>query len=184
MKVAVICGGAEGVWEQREQATIMVADAGYELVTIAVNEAGIEHSTPLHHWVSLHPDRFPVWERRRAELGRDTGYVKWTQTVHRHVRDQRLCEVRRWKDGSSGLTAVDVALNHAGCVGAILCGVPLDASVNIFRGKPWGQFKRYRHGFQKARPEIGDRLRSMAGWTREQFGFPTPEWLASPAGPR
>lgn len=175
MTVAVICGGAAGVWQQRELAAAMVQAAGLEVVAIAINDAGVSHPDPLHHWVSLHPDTFETWERKRGELMFELDYVKWSQTARpRHGTRA----VRKWRDGSSGLTALDVALNEAGCAGAILCGVPLDASVNVFRGRPWSEWKRYRYGFQKARPQFGDRVRSMSGWTRELIGAPSPEWMA------
>lgn len=175
MSVAVICGGAVGVWEQREEAVTMVRAAGLEVVAIAINDAGISHPDPLHHWVSLHPEKFQGWEKQRAEREFGGGYQKWSQTA----RPQHgTVAARLWRDGSSGLTAVDVALNGVGAACAILCGVPLDDSVNMFRGRPWGQSKRYRRGFQKAMPAFRDRVRSLAGWTQELLGSPDPEWLA------
>lgn len=175
MRVALIIGGAVGGWEQRAEALELVTTAGLEVVSVAINDAGTEHPDSLDEWVSLHPEKFQVWERKREEAGLGGGYRKWTQEARRHHATNTA---RRWRDGSSGLTAIDVALNGVGCAAAILCGVPMDDSVNRYHGRGWGKYRRCRRGFQRAVPEFGGRVRSLAGWTREILGAPAPEWLA------
>lgn len=91
--------------------------------------------------------------------------------------------------GTSGLFAVQIALERLGCDGVILAGVPLDpaAGVNyqrtakqIARGDAWAgsALDRYRRGWMKALPEIASRVRSVSGWTRNLLGAPDPDWMA------
>lgn len=180
MSIAIIVGGAVGGWEQRAEAIELVAAADLETCSVAINDAGIEHPDPLDEWVSLHPEKFEGWERKRVEIGLGGGYRKWTQEARRHHATNTA---RKWRDGSSGLTAVDAALNGVGCAAAILCGVPMDDSVNRYHGVGWGKYRRYRRGFQKALPEFSGCVRSMAGWTREVLGAPDLEWLAVVSAP-
>lgn len=179
--VALICGGARGVWEERAQAVELVAAAGLSVVSVGINESGMAHPDPLHHWVTLHPEKLETWERQRVQLGRSLdGVQKWSESRNRTVRGRAGITgvARTWRDGSSGLTAIDVARNHLG-LPAILCGVPMDDSVNVYRGVPWREWKRYRRGFVRAMQHFREHVRSMSGWTRETLGEPTREWLES-----
>ena len=85
--------------------------------------------------------------------------------------------------GSSGLYAVQIALEELDFDGVILAGCPIDASAGTLcphsemneadkadRFKPW---------WKRALPQIGARTRSMSGWTRDLLGAPDADWLAS-----
>jgi len=176
-QIAVICGGAEGVWEERARAVGLVRSLGLTVVSLAINDAGTVHPDPLDHWITLHPDKLrvdaPNWAGAREANGLQTTYKVWSQS---HKPGVDGC-ARLWRDGSSGLTAIDVALNQLALPAAILCGIPMDDSLNVFRGRPWGHHKRYRRGFQKHLPAFRHRVRSYAGWTRQHLGAPTVKWL-------
>jgi len=47
------------------------------------------------------------------------------------------------------------------------------------RVKPWLQRDSFMRGFMDCLPHFKDKVRSMSGWTQEQLGAPTGEWLAS-----
>ena len=92
--------------------------------------------------------------------------------------------------GTSGLYAVQIALEELGFDGVILAGVPIDADAGTMAPEhslmtDADRVNRYRPEWHLAFPSIGERTRSMSGWTRELLGEPTPEWLAEllPANP-
>lgn len=191
MHVAVIVGGAAGGPEEREEATALARACGLAVVSVAVNDSGTDHPNPLDHWLTLHPEKFPTWERRREANGLGAGYVKWSMPRRPRLAHEPGVRIPhhvdrviayRWKDASSGISAVELALNHLD-VPAILCGVPMDATQNRHHGKAWGQARRYLRGYQKARTEFGDRVRSMSGRTRDDLGAPTAEWLLAACVP-
>lgn len=183
LRIAIITGGAVGVWQQRDLAVELVAAAGHRAVYIACNDSGVEHPDPLHHWASLHANQFEIepyrWEQKRAGLGRGRSYTLWGQSPSRHV--ERVS--RDWSGGSSGLLALSVALNGVRCAGAILCGVPLDERLNVFKGKQWSAAHRYRYSWTKRVREFGHCTRSLSGWTAQLLGLPSVDWLRS-LGPR
>lgn len=177
MRVAIITGGAVGVWKQRALAIDLVAAAGHTAVYCAVNDSGVEHPDPLHHWVSLHENHFEIepyrWEARRAANGYAPTYTRWSQSpghrVDRHIQN--------WKGGSSSLTATDAMLNGVGCDLVILCGCPLDTRLNVFKGKAWSAAHRFRMSWEKRQHEFRGRVRSLSGWTANLLGVPSIDWL-------
>ncbi len=176
MRVATVCGGAAAVWDELERARELVGQIcrpGDELVHLAVNEAGIHHPDPLHHWCTLHHEKLPGWTKERAELGKSSTPRTWGVTT-RALVDQVQ---RVWRGGSSGLHAVDVALHPLEADAVILCGVWMDGTRNRFSGKDWGDYRRYRPDWTKAMPELEERVKSFGGWTHDTLGAPTIEWL-------
>lgn len=174
----MICGGGEGVWVEREEALDLLAVVGAEPVSLAINEAGIYHPDPLDHWVSLHPDKLVVepneWALQRERNGGSPAGTVWSVTRLHSTVDRT---VRNWNGGSSGLLATDAAVNGLGLSHVILCGVPIDARPNEFKGEPWAQFERFQAAWKRAQPKMAGRVRSMSGWTRELLGSPTLDWL-------
>lgn len=177
MRVAIISGSAAGVWDERKEAMALARSAGAERVFIAINEAGVHHPDPLHHWASWHIDHLyekPYeWARKRTENGRRSNYVRWSPSRGGNV--DRVSKL--WKGGSSGLFALGVALGALELDRAILCGVPMDGRENEFTGRPWGDYERFRSSWTRWAPAFGDRARSLSGWTMELLGEPTEEWL-------
>lgn len=84
--------------------------------------------------------------------------------------------------GSSGLYATLIALKQLRFAGVILAGVPMEEGArHIVSAGDWSveHVERYQRGWLKAADAMKLRLRvrSMSGWTREQFGEPCAAWL-------
>lgn len=87
--------------------------------------------------------------------------------------------VREEWGGSSGLYAVQIAINVFRLDRIVLCGVPIEAGAGHIRGvEHWDDAPLYRQGWRRARPYIANRVRSMSGWTRELLGYPDRDWLS------
>lgn len=179
MTFAVVLGGAGGVWE--ELAALNTMTGGAPDIVVACNDAGAVYPGRLDGWATLHAEKLTAWREQRP--ARDhraftiNGY--WN-----HASDVEIVR-ERWK-GSSGLYAVQIALEVFGASQVVLCGVPLwPANGHFFSpSREWPEAELYRRGFQAALPVIRDPVRSMSGWTRELLGGPTPEWLTTRAAAR
>lgn len=84
--------------------------------------------------------------------------------------------------GTSGLYAVQIALDELKADGVILAGVPIDANAGTLAPEhslmsDAIRVAGYRPEWILALPEIKDRVRSMSGWTRDLLGAPDADWL-------
>lgn len=166
--LALVCGGASVVWDDLHRLREMGTEPD---LVIAVNDIGAKFPH-IDHWVSLHADRLPGWERDR---GGPKTWQTWTHSDPYDLCDNHLPH----EGGSSGGYAVTVAL-HLGCERVVLCGVPLESRyTHYFPGQPFDEADRFR----KEWVENGlvdkwmGRVRSMSGWTATMMGMPTREWL-------
>lgn len=177
MTVAIISGGAMGVWDERVAAVHLLRALGIRPVFIAVNAAGVFHPEELDHWATVHNENFAEWKAQRKANGLPRAGIHWGLSKGDDV--EATCRTPGFRGGSSGLFGVDVALHGVGCDGAILCGIPMDEGVNQFSGKAWAHAHRFRAGWERARviEVIQPRVRSFRGWTRHLLGKPTVEWL-------
>jgi len=82
-----------------------------------------------------------------------------------------------WKNGTSGLYAVQVAL-HLGAKNIIMAGCPIDDSTHfnvergLSKGIPW-QLEMHRKPWRDYADELRARgVRSMSGWSRGLLGGP------------
>jgi hypothetical protein len=58
------------------------------------------------------------------------------------------------------------------------CGIPMTVDGGHFeRHTKWQSAIAFRAGWMKCMNEIKPFFRSMSGWTKEQFGLPTEEWI-------
>lgn len=129
---------------------------------------------PLLAWVTLHPEKFWDWRSRRQG---DPARYAISHKRHRYSGPLDVLRAERW-GGSSGLYAVQIAIETFGLDRIVLCGVPMSGEFGHIRGQDhWEGASRYQDGWNKARPFIRNTVRSMSGWTREQYGVPTPDWL-------
>lgn len=170
-RLAVIVGGAIGAWEERDYLIERLL-VGRPFVSIAINDAGTEHPDPLDHWVSAHRNRMDAWISKRLANGLDSDFERWADSPK-----EGFPYADGWLGGGSGLTAVEIALERLRLRGAVVCGCPLDGTVNAYSGIPWEHFARYGRRWSRARSAISGRLKSLSGWTCETFGAPTPRWL-------
>lgn len=168
----VVMGGASTIWEDLEK-----IPTGWADIVIAVNDIGSHYDGTLHHWCSLHPDKFPAWEATRKALGYAGGYKKWGMSRPAGVDPGPVdAVVDHWGGSSAGL-AVNVALTELGATSVVLCGCPQDQRPHYHRmNTPWQHWDVYRKDWERLKKSGKlDRVRSMSGWTRELLE--APEWL-------
>lgn len=156
---------------------------GYEspVDVIAVNDAGWLYEGDIDHWVTLHPEHFPVWLDKRPT--RD-GILFWTGADRTHRYDGvDFNTVGHWGAGSSTLFAVTVGL-YMGYSRMVLCGAPMvsvphAAGASEWDGKPWPnhEVQVHRQGWTYHKDRIAGSVRSMSGWTRDLLGAPDAEFL-------
>lgn len=173
MKVATVCGGGEGVWEELDRTNALLGRAlngADEWVALAVNEAGIFHPDPLHHWCTGHPEKLDRWKGARTTIGNSLPATWSSREADNVIR-------RTWRNGSSGLLGIDVALHHLGVDAVVLCGIPMDDRRNQFRGTRWNAWASSWRAWEEVGTALIGPVRSWSGRTRMMLGEPTPEWL-------
>jgi hypothetical protein len=170
----LVIGGAACVWEDVEAALSLSEFDG----VIACNDAGADWAGKLDAWVSLHPEKFPVWQRKREA----NGYARAALHIG-HKIDPSVDRVvdYRWPgmkgSGSSGLYAAKVAL-ELGFDRIVLCGVPMEAAqAHYFDRKTWNAVQGFKPAWLTARPHIANAVRSMSGWSAQFVGKPSENWL-------
>lgn len=177
---ALIVGRGRGVWREVTQALLMYP---FEII-VCINGAGVDYPAPFHVWVSYHGYKFPEWIKARARRHPKLleGIEYWTATSGRKVRPIEkalgLKTVPCTEGGGSGLIAVKVARQQKGARKLLLCGIPMLESFGHYDGDgPWKEANIHRKAWEKMLPELRPYVRSMSGWTQEQLGAPTMEWL-------
>lgn len=179
---ALVIGGGEAVWRDAAVARALVMDTlGVEPINVGVNDAAAEFPGHLHHFATLHPERFPQWLDERRQRRLNTDFQTWTHARRPPSLGAHFPRTLPERGGSSGLFAVDVAL-HLGLQHIILCGVPMDASKHFRRRAAWRDVDSFRTAWRRAIPSLRGRVRSMGGWTEQELGAPTAEWLKARAG--
>jgi hypothetical protein len=166
-RIALVLGGADCVWADAEAALDMGEFDG----VVGCNAIGRYWPGRMDAWVSLHPEKFGPWCNRREADG-----------LPPHAQRLGLTEVEprfvgQREPGSSGLFALKVALMDLGFNRAVLCGIPLDTRPHFDSAPLWPAALNYRTAFLQAKPQFKRRARSMSGWTADQLGRPTEEWL-------
>lgn len=165
--IAIILGGAPSVWTELAKAKALLGARPH--IIAAANLAGIHFRGHLDGWATLHAEMIEAWTKERGERAARTFTPVGGQNIE--------AVAERWP-GSSGLYALQIALFEMGAAGAVLCGVPMETTAGHFANPgPWASVTSYRRAFCQALPEIGGRVRSLGGWTRDLFGAPTPSWL-------
>lgn len=172
---AVVLGGALSVWEEEAQACAIFG--GEPDLIVGVNHAAKDRPGRLDAWASFHVELFPMWIAERKLAGRPDAGSIWTAV--RRAAPKGMEHVKRAPNwgGSSGLLGVTVAL-ELGAERVILCGVPLTREGEHY-DKPgvWSDAGNYRRGWMMHVPQMGGRVRSLGGWTRELLGAPDEDWI-------
>lgn len=159
---AVVLGGGHTLWEDLAQ-----VDDIDERIVIAINDAGVAYKRRIDYWVSLHPEKLERW------MGQRKGNQDYQTVCHVQRKGCRVDNrVRELWRGSSGLFAVQFAVNDLDCTDVILCGVPMTPTGHFFDSDPWRHCEKYRRGWNEALPAIAGRVTSLSGWTRELLGAP------------
>lgn len=168
----IMCGGGDPFVEY-EAARSLAEKAGKHASVFAGNDM-IEHFPgDIDHAITLHPEKLQLWLPRRKANGFNDPPKVW---AHSNYAGNVTHWTRDWS-GSTGLFCIKVAREN-GFVHIILCGVPMTVEADHFvRKQPWSAALGFRRGWNARVPELRPYVRSTAGWTYEQFGAPTEEWL-------
>jgi hypothetical protein len=169
----VICGGGDPFAEFAE-AKAMCERLGKKYVVFAGNDM-IEHfPDKIDHAITLHPDKLYLWQGARRNRGFEMPERVWAHRSFNNVTNW----TRDWQ-GSTGLFAAKVAREN-GHTHVVLCGVHMTVEAEHFvRKQRWNAAHGFRRGWTMHLHEIRPYVRSLGGWTREQLGPPTDEWLLS-----
>lgn len=197
---ALVLGGAKCVWRDLAALETMIGHPWSGQV-LAVNDVGCVWSRPLHHWVTLHPEKLHAtpgrrrykeppripggWVEKRAELGHAPVTNIWTsRLVNQRTAGEtpQYLQLRGWQSGSSSLLAVGVAY-QLGCQRVVLAGVPMEdqphfeQSVVHHPSTQWTAWRSHRRAWEQMHHRLLERTRSMSGWTRATLGAPSFDWL-------
>lgn len=181
---ALCLGGADCVWED-VLAWERLYGQPWDGLVIAANDVGAHWPRELHHWVSLHPEKFERWRALRDAHG----FAPLTDTYWAsEARGRRFLldpvTTRRlvpWPGGSSGMFAVQVA-RELGCTRIVLCGIPLTATPHFsetherFHAQ-WVAANGHWRAWTRYVDRMRGHVRSMSGRTAELLGTPTRTWL-------
>lgn len=170
----LVLGGSAALWQDVEAAKALGSFDG----VVACNDAGTDWKGNLEAWVTLHPLKFPAWQKKRAARGYPTAKVHFSHEDHDGV--DRV-EHYRWPEmktsGSSGLYAVKIAL-ELGFDRIVLCGIPLTKEAHYFDSKAWKQADTFKAAWLAVmNVHLIGRVKSFSGWTAEQLGTPDARWL-------
>jgi hypothetical protein len=170
----VMCGGGDPFAEYA-QAKALCARAERTVTIFAGNDMIEKFPEDITHAVSLHPDKLSIWLPRRRAAGFNQPEKVWS---HRNYEGAVTNWTRDWS-GSTGLFCVKIA-RELGFVHILLCGVPMTIEGKHFvRNQPWPHAVEFRRGWESRIPELKPYVRSYGGWTQEQLGAPTEDWLRS-----
>ena len=181
MRIAMVLGGA--VTLPYDVTEYTQSHVYHEVV--ACNEAGVWWKGDLSCWSTLHPEKMRGWLSQRADAGLTTPRIVNVFANRKHraalvkLEEEYGTKVVQtpinWGkgSGSSGLFALKAAFEVVDCDAAVLCGIPMSPQKNMFRlqSTEWNP-RAYRKGWTHIPPDIRSRVRSMSGWTKEQFGYP------------
>lgn len=167
----VMCGGGEPFAEY-ELARELCAKADRNVTIFAGNDM-IEHfSGDIAHAATLHPDKLQLWLPRRRAAGYNMPDKVWAHRPWSGITDW----TRDWQ-GSTGLFCTKVA-RECGFVHVILCGVHMTVEgAHFVRKQQWNAAHGFRRGWTARMNHLRPYVRSFGGWTKEQLGAPTEEWL-------
>lgn len=166
MRVLVL-GGASCLFHDLQ------AVGEWDGIRIAVNDAGYAVRERIDHWATLHPEKLPAWVDRRRRYGGNMDFITWSRRQPDDV-DHILTP---WDSGSSGMLAVQVALDELNATEVVLCGVPLEESPHFFSKVPWVHAITHRKAWEKNLWRMKGKVHSLSGWTRELLG--APEWIGA-----
>lgn len=171
IKLAIVVGGGNDPIEEAQQAALYAHKAGLEPTYFIVNDM-IAHFPHEAVAVTLHREKLEGWMQTRVREG-----LPLISQVWGHRKYDRITNVTEDWSGSSGLFAVKIA-RMLGFTRIILAGVPMTADGNHFvRKVRWNAVQGFRRGWERHKDEIAPYVRSVSGWTAEQFGKPTEDFL-------
>jgi hypothetical protein len=170
--VAIVMGGGGDPFAEYEQARAMCAAAGRNASVFAGNDMIEFFPHDIDHAVTLHPEKLRLWLPRRRASGFNEPPKVWGH--------QNRYDVTNWTrdwSGSTGLFCTKIA-REQGHVHIVLCGVHMTVEGDHFVRKiAWNAALGFQRGWNARIPELRPYVRSFGGWTQQQLGAPTVEWL-------
>ncbi len=173
--VALVIGGGGDPLSEYSAARLMCEQANKTVATFVCNDTLAVFPDHVDFAGTLHPDKMHGWQRERTKnkLPMPFGSI-WAHRDYLGFTHS----TRDWQ-GSSGLFMTKVALEQ-GFSHIILCGVPMDIESNhITRHVPWHSAPAFQRGWRRVKGRIQPYVRSMSGWTQQEFGAPEFLWLVS-----
>jgi len=175
-KIAIVIGGSETVFSEIEQARLLTLPFARENIELfVINDTIPILPDHIHHAVTLHPVKLADWLHKRRQNGYPPPGDIW---AHRKNLSNEA-NINFWTDdwgGSSGLLAVKVA-TQLNFDKIILCGVPMDTGKHFLRQTGWNACFAFRRGWERQMRDLLPYVRSYSGWTRDQLGEPTADFL-------
>lgn len=171
-EIALVIGGGQDVFAEYETAKNLCANYNKITMNFVCNSTIPIFPEPIDNAVTLHPDKMTMWLKERLGHGYPEVHKLW---AHRPV----VGFTNNTKDwgGSSGLLCVKIA-RELGFVKVILCGVPMTVEGNhVVRKSRWNAAHGFRRGWMREMAKLRPFVRSLSGWTAEQFGQPDREWI-------
>lgn len=170
--IALVVGGSEQVFEEYRAALSLCQQYNKSTMNFVCNDSIGLLPDAIDNAVTLHPDKMMIWIKQRLDRGFPPIKEIWG---HRPV----VGFTRHTKDwgGSSGLLCTKIA-RELGFTHVILCGVPMSVEgKHVVRKVRWNSAHGFRRGWTREIIRLRPFVRSMDGWTQEQFGRPEREWL-------
>lgn len=178
MRLAIVLGSSGRALEEFAEARAFLDGQGVEWGAVAVNDAIRFCPVKPVAFCTIHSSATSRFFTPELDL---EGVKMFTR---RGAHGFASYVVKAKWLGTSGLYAVQIALEELGFAGVILAGVPIDADAGTMAPEhslmtDADRVNRYRPEWLLALPSIGTRTRSMSGWTQEILGAPDAEWLQS-----
>lgn len=169
--IALVVGGSEEVFEELAAARALCGDR--PTATFVCNSMIEVFPGVIDYALTLHPEETFRWLAPRRAAGLPEPRQIWSHRSYTNITHW----VADW-GGSCSLFATRVA-RQENFEKIILCGCPMTVENKHYkRHAPWFPAIAFRRGWAKHKHEIPERcVRSMSGWTREQFRAPDIAWL-------
>ena len=174
--IAIVLGSSAAALNSSRAAQAFLKAYGQEALIVCVNDAIKFCPVKPDAFCTVQGGNVPLFLRPEVDMG---GVMVYTR---RRVHGVASRIVRpRWL-GTSGLYAVQIALEELGCDGVILAGCPMSAAAGTLAPEHSlmtdpDRVERYKPEWRTAMPAIAGRTRSMSGWTRELLGEPDNAWI-------
>lgn len=187
MKVALVVGCADCLWDDAYKAQVFLKDLGiHDYAVCCVKLAGVHWKGPFDVWASLHPEFMLKYLMHRRSLKQpDPSEIvvppdnELGLSGKAAVGFDKVLHSWRWPgqnaSGSSGLYGIKVMVDRGYKV--VAAGIPMTTQKHFSRKQQWLQRDSFFGGWREAKPHIRDTVRSMSGWTKELLGEPTAQWL-------
>ena len=161
-EVALVVGGSNEVMAEFEAARELCGPTPY--MTFVCNDMIAAFPNVI--------DKMVMWMQQRLQAGLPPITRTWAHRGYSGFTDY----TKDW-GGSSGLLCTKIA-REQGFTHIILCGVPMTVENGHFKRQArWNAAHGFRRGWSQHILGLKPFVRSMSGWTQQQFGAPDQAWL-------